>query len=98
MIVRCDWPDLNGHKITIFPEEASLEHDVDPVDARRAFRIESCTEVAKALAVDAGSAVLQIERTSFTKGHRPIDHERRHYRGDLISFFTRLSRRLHRSS
>ena len=34
-----------------------------------------------------------IERTSYTEGHRPIDYEKLHYRGDAISFVTRLARR-----
>ncbi|HBO2075852.1 TPA: GntR family transcriptional regulator [Pseudomonas aeruginosa] len=60
------------------------------------YRLEAVTatpEVAQALAVSPGSAVFLIERTSYTEGHRPIDYEKLHYRGDLISFVTRLARR-----
>ncbi|WP_460490375.1 hypothetical protein [Bordetella tumbae] len=34
-----------------------------------------------------------MERVSFTEGQRPIDYEKLHYRGDLISLVTRLARR-----
>ncbi|MBD7989707.1 MULTISPECIES: GntR family transcriptional regulator [Ochrobactrum] len=60
------------------------------------YRLEAVTatpDVAHALAVDCDSAVFLIERTSYTEGHRPIDYERLHYRGDLIRFVTRLARR-----
>ncbi len=26
------WPTLNGHKVTMFLEEAGLEYDIHPVD------------------------------------------------------------------
>lgn len=60
------------------------------------YRLEAVTatpDVAQALAVAPDSAVFLIERTSYTEGHRPIDYEKLHYRGDLISFVTRLARR-----
>ena len=50
-------------------------------------------EVARALGISAGGPVFLIERTSFCEGHKPIDYERLHYRGDHISFVTRLARR-----
>jgi GntR family transcriptional regulator len=50
--------------------------------------------VAKALGVAAGSPIFLIERTAYSAGNRPIDHERLHYRGDLIRFVTRLTRRI----
>lgn len=54
--------------------------------------------VAQALAVPEGSPIFLIERTSYTKGQRPIDYERLYYRGDLIRFSTRLSRSPHTAS
>lgn len=33
------------------------------------------------------------ERTSYSIGHRPVDYEKIHYRGDQIRFVTRLARR-----
>jgi GntR family transcriptional regulator len=49
--------------------------------------------VAQALEVTPGSPIFLIERTSYCDGPRPIDYEKLHYRGDLIKFVTRLSRR-----
>ena len=47
---------------------------------------------ADALGIPIGSPVFRIERTSFTTGLRPIDYETLHYRGDLVTFHTRLPR------
>src|SRR5215472_744740 len=49
--------------------------------------------VAQALRIGAGSAIFLIERTSYSMGHRPVDYEKLHYRGDQIRFVTRLARR-----
>jgi GntR family transcriptional regulator len=49
--------------------------------------------VAKALRIGVGSAIFLIERTSYSIGHRPVDYEKLHYRGDRIRFVTRLARR-----
>jgi GntR family transcriptional regulator len=49
--------------------------------------------VASALCIGVGSAVFLIERTSYSIGHRPVDYEKLHYRGDQIRFVTRLARR-----
>ncbi|MBV8274015.1 MAG: GntR family transcriptional regulator [Verrucomicrobia bacterium] len=49
--------------------------------------------VARALRVGVGSAIFLIERTSYSIGHRPVDYEKLHYRGDRIRFVTRLARR-----
>jgi GntR family transcriptional regulator len=49
--------------------------------------------VARALRLDVGSAIFLIERTSYSIGHRPVDYEKLHYRGDRIRFVTRLARR-----
>lgn len=48
--------------------------------------------VAMALEVPVGSPIFLIERTSYTSGHRAVDYERLHYRGDRIRFKTRLAR------
>src|SRR3984957_7402547 len=60
------------------------------------YRLEAvCADgpVAKALGIGVGSAVFLIERTSYSIGHRPVDYEKLHYRGDQIRFVTRLARR-----
>jgi GntR family transcriptional regulator len=49
--------------------------------------------VAMALSVPPGSPIFLIERTSYSVGHRPVDYEKLHYRGDHIRFKTRLMRR-----
>ena len=49
--------------------------------------------VAMALSVSPGSPIFLIERTSYSVGHRPVDYEKLHYRGDHIRFKTRLMRR-----
>jgi GntR family transcriptional regulator len=49
--------------------------------------------VATALGIAVGAPVFLIERTSYAPGHRPVDYERLHYRGDSIRFKTRLARR-----
>ena len=49
--------------------------------------------VAQALRIGVGSAIFLIERTSYSIGHRPVDYEKLHYRGDQIRFVTRLARR-----
>lgn len=50
-------------------------------------------DIAQALAVEPGSAIFLIKRTSYTGEHHPIDYEKLYYRGDLISFVTHLARR-----
>jgi GntR family transcriptional regulator len=60
------------------------------------YRLEAvCADptVAKALRIDVGSPIFLIERTSYSIGHRPVDYEKLHYRGDQIRFVTRLLRR-----
>lgn len=60
------------------------------------YQLEAVTadeRVAQALEIAPGSPVFLIERTSYCDGPRPIDYEKLYYRGDLIKFVTRLSRR-----
>lgn len=63
--------------------EAEYKLDAVPADA----------EVAAALKVKQGSPVFRIERTSYSRGNRPVDYETLHYRGDLVRFATRLIRK-----
>jgi GntR family transcriptional regulator len=49
--------------------------------------------VGTALRIGVGSAIFLIDRTSYSIGHRPVDYEKLHYRGDRIRFVTRLARR-----
>jgi GntR family transcriptional regulator len=48
---------------------------------------------AAALGIEVGDPIFLIERTSYSEGHRPVDYEKLHYRGDQIRFVTRLARR-----
>lgn len=60
------------------------------------YRLEAiCADatVATALGIKLGSPIFLIERTSYSIGHRPVDYEKLHYRGDQIRFVTRLARR-----
>jgi len=83
--------DLDAEPIFSLLED---KYDLPLIEAE--YRLEAVTaasEVAQALAIEPGDAVFLIERTSYTAGHCPIDYEKLHYRGDLISFVTRLVRR-----
>lgn len=60
------------------------------------YELEAVTadeHVARALEIAPGSPIFLIERTSYCEGPRAIDYEKLYYRGDLIKFVTRLSRR-----
>lgn len=60
------------------------------------YRLEAVSAdaaVARALGIDTGSPIFLIERTTYSAGHRPVDYEKLHYRGDQIRFVTRLARR-----
>jgi GntR family transcriptional regulator len=60
------------------------------------YRLEAVSataEIARALGIEAGSPLFKIERTSYTEGNQPVDYETLHYRGNLIRFVTRLTRR-----
>ena len=83
--------DLESEPIFALLED---KYNVPLIEAE--YQLEAVTadeHVAEALGVDIGSAIFLIERTSYTEGHEPIDYERLYYRGDLIKFVTRLSRR-----
>lgn len=68
-------------------------HNTPLLEATYALQASTADEaVAQALGIEVGSAVFRIERTSYTTGQRPVDYEILHYRGDAITFTTRLSR------
>ncbi|MHC5234284.1 GntR family transcriptional regulator [Brucella sp. LJL56] len=84
------------HDLDVEPIFTLLEdrYDLPLIEAEyRLEAVNAAPDVAAALGVKPGSAIFLIERTSFTEGHRAIDYEKLHYRGDLISFVTRLARR-----
>lgn len=85
-----------AHDLDAEPIFSLLEDKYESPLTEAEYRLEAVTaapEVARALGVSPGSAIFLIERTSYTEGHRPIDYEKLHYCGDLISFVTRLARR-----
>ncbi|WP_082308403.1 GntR family transcriptional regulator [Achromobacter sp. DMS1] len=87
---------IASHDLDAEPIFSLLEDKYELALTEAEYRLEAVTaapEVARALEIDAGSAVFLIERTSYTEGRRPIDYEKLHYRGDLIRFVTRLARR-----
>lgn len=50
------------------------------------------TELAEALGVERGAAVLIIQRTSYTEGDEPIYFQRRYYRADRVRYRVELQR------
>lgn len=83
--------DLEAEPIFALLED---KYELPLIEAQ--YQLEAVTadeRVARALGVEVGSPVFLIERTSYTDGHRPVDYEKLYYRGDLIKFSTRLSRR-----
>jgi GntR family transcriptional regulator len=84
------------HDLEIEPIFSLLEDKYDLPLIEAQYQLEAMTadaRVAEALGVEVGSPIFRIERTSYGEGQRPLDYERLHYRGDLIKFVTRLSRR-----
>ncbi|MGC5257145.1 GntR family transcriptional regulator [Gordonia sp. DT218] len=68
-------------------------HGTPLIDASYALQASTAQPaVADALQIESGSAIFRIDRTSYTIGQRPVDYEVLHYRGDSITFTTRLSR------
>ena len=70
------------------------KYDIPLIEAE--YKLEAVAaeaDVASALRVKQGSPIFRIERTSYSKGNRPVDYERLYYRGDLVRFVTRLARK-----
>ncbi|WP_245701029.1 GntR family transcriptional regulator [Sanguibacter gelidistatuariae] len=82
--------DLENEPIFMLLE---ARHGTPLVEATYALQASTAdAAVADALAVAEGSAIFRIERTSFTTGQKAVDYEVLHYRGDSITFTTRLPR------
>jgi GntR family transcriptional regulator len=85
-----------GDDLEAEPVFALLENKYGTPLVEAEYKLEAAAAdpaTADALQVPAGSPIFLIERTSYTKGNRPVDYERLHYRGDLIRYVTRLARR-----
>lgn len=82
--------DLENEPIFALLEQ---RHGTPLVEAAYALQASTADkDVGQALDIPEGSAVFRIERTSYTTGNRPVDYEVLHYRGDAITFTTRLPR------
>jgi GntR family transcriptional regulator len=69
------------------------KYEIPLIEAEYRLEAVAAEEAAAvALGVDVGSPIFLIERTCFSVGHRPVDYEKLHYRGDQIRFVTRLTR------
>lgn len=82
--------DLENEQIFTLLES---RHQTPLIEASYALRADIADgPVASALEVAEGSPIFRIERTSFTTGQKPVDYEVLHYRGEAITFTTRLPR------
>ena len=84
------------HDLEAEPIFALLEQKYSIPLVEAEYRLEAVSAeptVAEALGVAIGSPIFLIERTSYCAGNKPIDYETLYYRGDLIRFVTRLTRR-----
>jgi GntR family transcriptional regulator len=83
--------DLEAEPIFSLLEQ---KYDIPLVEAE--YQLEAASAepaVAQALGIETGSPIFVIARTSYSAANKPVDYEKLHYRGDLIRFVTRLSRR-----
>lgn len=86
---------LEGHDLTTETIYRVLERDYEIPVLRGIYRIEAAVahaDEAGPLGVPEGSALLLIERTSFTAGERAIYYQRRYYRADRVAFDLELAR------
>lgn len=84
------------HDLDAEPIFTLLEQKYHIPLAEAEYRLEAVSAesfVAESLGIAAGSPVFLIERTSYREGNAPVDYEKLYYRGDLIQFVTRLTRR-----
>lgn len=84
------------HDLEAEPIFALLEQKYGMPLVEAEYRLEAVSaeeDIARALGIEAGSAIFLVERTSYTEGGRPVDYEKLYYRGDMVRFVTRLARR-----
>lgn len=82
--------DLENEPIFTLLEQ---RHSTPLIEASYALQaVAADADVAEALEMSVGSPVFRIERTTYTQGQRPVDYEVLHYRGEAITFTTRLLR------
>ena len=89
-----------GNDLEAEPIFSLLENKYDLPLIEAEYQLEAPTaddRLAQALGIAPASPIFLIERTSYCEGPKPIDYEKLYYRGDLIKFGTRLSRRSRQS-
>jgi GntR family transcriptional regulator len=87
------------NNLKVEPIFSLLERKYDVPLTEAEYKLEAVaaeSEVAAALRVKQGSPIFRIERTSYSRGNRPVDYEKLYYRGDLVRFVTRLARKVPR--
>lgn len=83
--------DLQAHPIFALLED---KYEMRLAEAKYQFEAAIADDrIALLLEIEVGSPIFLIERTTYAEGNRPVDYEKLYYRGDLIRFSTRLSRR-----
>ncbi len=86
---------LEDHDLSQETIYGILEQDYEIPVLRGRYRLTAANadeEIAEALGVDAGRAVLLIERLSLTQGDKPVYFQRRYYRNDRVAYELELAR------
>jgi len=92
---------LEGHDLTADTIYGILEREYQIPAYSGRYRITAAPaalDVAEALAVCGGEALLLIERLSRTAGHRPIYYQHRYYRSDRVAYELEVARDVDSSS
>jgi GntR family transcriptional regulator len=82
--------------LEIYPIFSLLEGKYETPLLEADYRLEAISAdpfVAESLGIEPNAAVMLIERVSYSLESRPVDFEKRFYRGDKIRLTTRLRRR-----
>lgn len=86
---------IAGDDLEQRPIFSLLENKYDIALVEADYRLQAVAapdRIATALQLDTGAPVMRVQRTSHSTDSRPIDHEVLHYRGDAVTFVTRLDR------
>lgn len=86
---------LDGHDLqpTTIYRLLEQEYDIPVLGGRyRMEAVNAPADVAEALGVPRGRALLAVNRISFTVGERPIYYQRRFYRSDRVTYELELRR------
>jgi GntR family transcriptional regulator len=86
---------LDDHDLSHETIYGILEQDYDIPVLRGHYRLTAANadaDMAEALGVDPGEALLLIERLSLTQGDKPVYFQRRYYRNDRVAYELELAR------